>query len=252
MARYFFVACWSALLAGVMGVQTAAASFGQAPVQAVSLAPDRGEHIVVTGGVSLWEWEKYKIEPHDHWWLNFIRASRLRIEQLRQQYGPSARITWFVFEPAYRRRQRQEHENLFSVINSVRDKYGVRLVYFQKTDQLCDYLNRGQDRGRFKIASFDYFGHSNRACFMFDYSNQIGSASKAWLHETELKNKLRRGIFVRNAEVKAWGCYTGEEMSRYWFDATGARMVGAVGKTQYMTNELPVLSSPTGRWTYGL
>src|SRR5690242_6437320 len=200
MARYFFVVCWLGLLGGAMA-QSAAPSLSS-PV--VSTAPDRGEHIVVTGGVSLWEWEKFKIEPHDHWWLNFVRASRLRIEQLRQEYGPSARITWLVFEPAYRRRQKQESENLFGVIDSVRNKYGVRLMYFQRTDQLCDYLNRGQDRNGLKIASFDYFGHSNRACFMFDYSNQIGSASKSWLHDTELKGKLHRGIFVRNAEVKAW------------------------------------------------
>ena len=215
-------------------------------------APDRGEHVVVTGGVSLWEWEKYKVEPHDHWWLNFVRASRIRIEQLRQQYGPNARISWLVFRPAYERRQRQEAENLFSVINSVREKYGVKLVYFRNADELCAYLDRGEDRSRNKIASLDYFGHSNRACFMFDYSNQIGSASKAWLHDSELAGKLHRGIFVRNADVKAWGCYTGEEMSRYWYEATGARMLGAVGKTQYMTDELPVLSSPTGKWTYGL
>ena len=217
-----------------------------------ALAQDSGEHIVVTGGVSLAEWEKYKVEPHDHWWLNFVRASRLRIEQLRQQYGPTARITWFVYAPAYQRRQKQEKENLFSVIESVRDKYGLRLIYFSNADQLCDYLNRGQDRSRYKIASFDYFGHSNKACFMFDYSNQIGSASKAWLHEDELRQKLHRGIFAANAQVKAWGCYTAESMSKYWYEATGAKMMGAIGKTQYMMNEFPVLSSATGKWSYGL
>jgi hypothetical protein len=29
-------------------------------------------------------------------------------------------------------------------------------------------------------------------------------------------------------------------------------MIGAVGKTQYMTNELPVLVSSSGRWVTGL
>ncbi|MBV9672764.1 MAG: hypothetical protein JO076_08080 [Verrucomicrobia bacterium] len=214
-------------------------------------AEEQGEHIVVTGGVSMMEWEKYKAEPHDHWWLNFIRASRIRIEQLRQQYGPSAPITWLVYQRAYQRRQSQEHDNLFSVINSVRDKYGLKLIYFNSTDQLCAYLNNAPDRARQKIASFDYFGHSNRACFMFDYSNEIGSASKVWLHESELKQKLRRGIFTRHAQVQSWGCYTGESMSRMWYDATGAKMIGAEGKTQYMTNSLPILSTPGGKWTPG-
>src|SRR3954470_18510889 len=112
MARYFFVAGWLSLLAGVAMQTPALAANPPGPVPASAAAPDRGEHIVVTGGVSLWEWEKYKLEPHDHWWLNFVRASRLRIEQLRQQYGPSAWITWLVYEPAYHRRQRQERENL--------------------------------------------------------------------------------------------------------------------------------------------
>jgi hypothetical protein len=36
-----------------------------------------------------------------------------------------------------------------------------------------------------------------------------------------------------------------------WYKATGAKMIGAVGKTQYMTNELPVLVLATGRWSTG-
>ena len=87
---------------------------------------------------------------------------------------------------------------------------------------------------------------------MFDYSNEIGSASKVWLHETELKNKLNHGIFARDAHVQSWGCYTGESMSKMWYQATGTKMFGAIGKTQYMTNELPVLVSASGRWVSGL
>jgi hypothetical protein len=210
-----------------------------------------GEHIVVTGGVSIMEWEKYKVQPHDNWWLNFVRASRIRIEQLRQQYGPAAQITWLVYKRGYARRQSQEHENLFSVINSVRDKYALNLIYFNSIDQLCYYLNYGSNRQSNKIATFDYFGHSNKACFMFDYSNEIGSGSKVWLHENELKDKLRHGIFARDAHVQSWGCYTGESMSKMWYQATGAKMIGAIGKTQYMTNELPVLVSASGRWVTG-
>src|SRR3984893_7887281 len=90
-----------------------------------AMAQVQGEHIVMTGTPSLMEWEKYKVQPHDNWWMNFVRASRLRIDQLRQQYGPSARITWLVYQRGYERRQKQEHESLFSIIQSVRDKYGL-------------------------------------------------------------------------------------------------------------------------------
>ena len=61
--------------------------------------------------------------------------------------------------------------------------------------------------------------------------------------------KINRSAFARNAAVRSWGCHTGESMSKKWRAAVGNRMYGAVGKTQYMTHELPILSSPGGRWT---
>jgi hypothetical protein len=49
--------------------------------------------------------------------------------------------------------------------------------------------------------------------------------------------------------VKSWGCYCGELFRPSWYKATGTRMWGAIGKTQYMTEELPVLRE--GRRTLG-
>ena len=143
----------------------------------------------------------------------------MRIEQLRQQHGPTARITWLVYKPGYvRRALRQDRSDLIANIASVRDKYGVNLVFFSDTTQLINYLNNGLPRSQVKIASFEFFGHSNKACFMFDYSNEIDSASKVWLHETEL-NKIHRGLFTQDALVKSWGCHTGESMSKFWRQA---------------------------------
>ena len=113
--------------------------------------------------------------------------------------------------------------------------------------EVIDYLNSGQPRDRVKVADFEYFGHSNKACWMFDYSSNVDSASKAWLHEQDLV-KIHRGIFAKNAFVKSWSCHTGESMNRKWKSATGVAMIGAIGKTQYMTDELPILSSENGRW----
>jgi len=204
------------------------------------------EHVIISGGVSLMQWEKYKMQPHDNWWMNFVRAARIRIQQLQAE-KPGEPITWLVFKPSYVTRARAEGKDLMDLIDSVREAYGVKLVYFDRTAQLIDYLNNGQPRNRVKIASLEYFGHSNKACFMFDYSNNIDSASKVWLHENELK-QIRRGIFARDAFVKSWGCHTGESMSKKWSAATGVKMIGAVGKTQYMTHELPILSTAGGRW----
>lgn len=205
------------------------------------------EYIIVSGGVSLHQWEKYKAQPHDGWWMNFIRAARLRIQELQAQRGADYPITWFVFSDAYRTRSKQENADLMSNIVSVRDAYGVKLVFFDQTSELISYLNNGKPRSQVKISGFEYFGHSNKACFMFDYSNNIDSASKVWLHEKDL-GQIKRGIFAKNALVKSWGCHTGESMSKKWGSATGVRMIGAIGKTQYRTEELPFTSSPNGRW----
>jgi len=205
-----------------------------------------GEHVIVSGGVSLNQWEKFKAEPHDKWWLNFVRAARIRIAQLKES-DPNTPITWLVYQPAYRRRMAEESIDAFGIINSVRDAYGVRLIYFNKGSDIVDYINQGQPRDRLKIATFEFFGHSNKACFMFDYSNEIDSGSKAWLHENEL-TRIRRGVFAPGATVKSWGCHTGESMSKKWYQATGVRMDGAIGKTQYLTHDLPALSSVGGRW----
>src|SRR6266508_4340087 len=150
-----------------------------------------GEYIILVGGPSLQQWEKYKQQPHDHWWANFVRAARIRTEQLRTQLGPDARITWLVYRQGYEDRAKQEHQDLISLIQSVRDKFNINLVWFGPGSAVIEYLNNGQPRDQVKVIGFEYFGHSNRACFMFDYSNNIDSACKSWLHDSEL-TKIKR------------------------------------------------------------
>jgi hypothetical protein len=216
-----------------------------APAQA---APNKDEFIILVGGPSLMRWEKYKgAAAHDFWWANFVRAGRIRTEQLREKYGPDAKITWLVYKKGYVDRAAQEKKDLIGFIDSVRDKFNLNLVYFDQGHEVINYLNNGQPRDQVKVAFFEFFGHSNKACFMFDYSSGLDSASKSWLHESELV-KIKRSAFARNATVRSWGCHTGESMSKKWYAAIGNRMYGAIGKTQYMTHELPILSSPNGKW----
>ena len=207
-----------------------------------------GEYVIVVGGPSMFQWEKYKAQPHDHWWANFIRAARIRTEQLRTELGPDAMITWLVYGQGYKDRAEQEKQDLIGYINSVRDKYRLNLIYFHGGNEVINYINHGQNRRDLKVAGFEFFGHSNKACFMFDYSNILDSASKSWLHESQL-TQIDRRAFARGAFVKSWGCHTGESMSKKLKAAIGVPMWGAIGKTQYMMNELPVLTSQNGRWT---
>ena len=54
--------------------------------------------------------------------------------------------------------------------------------------------------------------------------------------------------------MKSWGCHTGESMSAKFKAATGQRMIGAIGRTDYSNRDealngvIPVLSSQDGRW----
>src|SRR5260370_10359317 len=95
-------------------------------------------------------------------------------------------IQWLVCRQVYLARGDAEHQDFIGFINSVRAKYHLNLVWFRSGSEVINYLNNGQPRYQTKIAGFEYFGHSNRACFMFYYSNVLDRASNSWLHENNL------------------------------------------------------------------
>lgn len=214
----------------------------------------RSEFIIVSGGPALRKWEDLRRtnEQHDRWWGNFIRSARIRIQQIRRAHGPAARITWLVYRPAYERRvpedaaRNADQPASFAKIESVRDAYGLKLVYFNSGDDVITYVN---SRPRRSIVNFEYFGHSNRDCFMFDYSAEISGASVAYLHETQLK-RLRGASFHPKATIRSWGCHTGESFSKFWKKAVGIPMEGALGKTDYsVIIDHVSLPRVNGRWT---
>ena len=55
--------------------------------QATHARPRNDEWIILVGGPSLYEWEKYKAQPHDHWWANFVRAGDLLAIMSAGAYG---------------------------------------------------------------------------------------------------------------------------------------------------------------------
>jgi len=214
-----------------------------------------GEVIILSGGPALREWENLRPEQirHDRWWGNFVRAARIRMEQIRAERGPTAPITWLVFRTGYELRSKEDNEDHISKVLSVQEKIQCRLIWFRNTDEVINYLNNGGEgisRATTKIAGFEYFGHSNKYCFTFDYSGEVLGASKIFLHQNDLE-RLQGGIFARGARVQSWGCYTGEAMSAAFKNHTGVRMIGAKGKTDYSNcwqGTLPALSTSAGRW----
>ncbi len=210
------------------------------------------EYLIVSGGPSLLSHESYRRpgHRHDRWWGNFIRTARIRIEQLQKASKGAVNITWLVYRPGYEARQAEDRQSLIANIESVRDKYQVRLVWFNSTDELIHYINAGQNRNSVKVSGFEFFGHSNKFCFVFDYSNHILGASRTFLHQSDLK-RINRRAFARGAYCKSWGCHSGEAFTAEWKRVTGVKMIGAVGKTDYSKsyeNTLPFVS-PGGRWS---
>jgi len=189
------------------------------------------EHVIVTGGTALRKWENYRVteDQHDRWWANFVRASTLRMAELRKAYGPDAPIVWLVYQPSYQARGREDGKPYTSWIAEQAAKRRVTLVWFNGSG---DFIQKLNSRPRGSVETFDFFGHSNRHAFMFDYSAEIIGASTAWLHERDLP-RIRSSIFAKNAYCKSWGCHTGESMSAVWKKSTGTALEGARGPTVY-------------------
>ena len=210
------------------------------------------EYIIVSGGPALRGWEDFRREAHRHdlWWGNFVRAARIRMQLLQKATKGEIKITWLVYRQGYETRAREDGEPLISHIESVRDKYGVNLVWYDNGDDIINYVNSGKNRKQVKVSGFEYFGHSNKYCFALDYSNEVLGACKAFLHQKDL-SKMKRSSFARGAYAKSWGCHSGEAFTDEFKRATGVKMIGAIGKTDYSEcykQTLPFVS-PGGRWT---
>ena len=211
------------------------------------------EYVILSGGPALRYWEEYRNpkDQHDRYWGNFIRSARIRIDQLRAQHGTALNISWLVYRPAYETRQqedtikRPQYLCTTAEITTLAAERGVRLVWFNNTDFLISYLNNRAGR---RMSGFEFYGHSNKYCFLFDYSNNILGASTCYLHCTDLR-RLRRGLFTPDAFVQSYGCHTGEYMSRIWKQVTGHAMIGASGKTDFSAiKDNVTLPTVNGRW----
>jgi len=207
------------------------------------------EKIVLTGGPALRFMEHGKGEvSHDVYWFNFVDASVVWLKKIKSESKPDELVTWLIYRPAYQSRSNEMGLNLIAQLQDKAKQLGVNLLFFDNTDQLINYFNRGLDRSKVKIASFDYFGHSNKACFLFDYSNTIDTMSIAFLHVNDLK-RIHSNIFASDAVCKSWGCHSGELYSKQWKDHFDIAMIGAIGKTDFSHGALPVLSNSDGKWS---
>ena len=226
--------------------------FSELAPKAVAALPGEGNtrsaqhHIVLCGGPALRKWEDLRAESdqHDRWWGNFIRASTIRIDEIRRAYGEHAAITWIVYRPGYVARGSEDGKPYTKWIAGQASKRGVKLVWVSSGLSAINAINKHPSKS---VVTFDFMGHSNKHCFLLDYSVIIMGSSKAWIHEKDL-SRIRRDIFARNAQCQSWGCHTGESMSAYWKRATGHAMLGAKGKTNYETVGQGQMPAVSGSW----
>jgi hypothetical protein len=191
----------------------------------------RAEHVIVCGAPALRSWEDLRTEQerHDRWWANFVRASTLRMDQIRQERGAEAALVWLVYKPGYDARGREDGQPYTTWIAEQATKRSATLIWFSSSS---DYISKINARPKKSVVSFDYFGHSNKYAFMFDYGSDIMAASTAWLHQNDI-SKLNSSIFAKDAICKSWGCHTGASMSDVWKKKLGIPLIGAKGKTVY-------------------
>lgn len=206
------------------------------------------EHIFVVGGPALRFNEKYKVNTHDRFWGNFVTAAEKQTRMIKKNLPEDSFITWLVYRPGYESRGQEQKENLVEEVERKAKNLGVELVWFSNRDEFAAYFNQNR-RSEDKIARFEYFGHSNKRCWMFDYSSELdgGSVEPGTFHIVHFST-LRRDSLTPDAFCKSWGCHSGEEFVWAWLRYTGRHMEGAVGKTDYATDGLPQLSTPGGRW----
>ena len=172
--------------------------------------PASGEYIMLVGGPSMYSGKNTRLTRTIIGGRTLCALRVCARNSCAASSGPDPKITWLIYRQGYEDRAKQEHQDLISLIGTVRDKFNINLVWFGPGHEVINYINNGQPRDQMKIVDFEYFGHSNRACFMFDYSNNIDSACKSWLHEDDLK-QINGHAFARRAYCKSWGCHTGEE-----------------------------------------
>lgn len=207
----------------------------------------QAEHVIVCGGPALRTWENYRTgdDQHDRWWANFVRASTLRMAEVRQTYGKEAPLVWMVYKPGYEARGRDDHQPYTTWIAEQAAKRSATLIWFNSSS---DYISKINARPHKSVVTYDYFGHSNKYAFLFDYGNEIMAASTAWLHENDI-SKINSSIFARDAVCKSWGCHTGASMSSVWKKKLGVPLIGAKGKTVYTMVGQGQMPTGYGGWT---
>lgn len=203
--------------------------------------------VVLSGGVALKSWEKLRgPNAHDNWWANFVRGATVRIDKL-QKLDPKAKIVWIIYRPAYINRGREDGKDYISMIREQATKRKVKLVFVNTADAAFAAINKA-GRGKDKIRSFYYFGHSNAHAFMLDYSSDIIGASKEWMHEKDLEKKLNKSAFAPDAECWSYGCYTGNSMSATWKKALNVSLWGNTQSTRYQPVGWGELPEGGGEW----
>ena len=210
------------------------------------------EIVLISGGPAIRSFEKFKVNSHDKYWGNFIDSALTRAQALQADPSIKDKILWLVFRPSYLRRGAEENQDYLKVLEERGQGIGLTPIYFDNKKQFLTLLRRDGSPEKPKISRLEYFGHSNKKCWMFDYSNRVdgGALEPLVLHVDDL-DQISGSSFTPEAECVSYGCHSGEEFSQRWRMIVGRPMIGAVGKTDYSDGGMPKISKGKGGiWAY--
>ena len=217
-----------------------------------ALSAQASEVILISGGPAVRSFEKFKSNSHDKYWGNFIDSALQRVKDLQKEGKNKDKVVWLVFRPSYLSRGREDGQDYLKILEERGALVGAQPIYFDNKNQLLLLLRRDGSIEKPKISRLEYFGHSNKKCWMFDYSNRIdgGALEPLVLHVDDL-SQISSSSFTPDAECISYGCHSGEEFSQRWRMIVGRPMIGAVGKTDYSDGGMPkITEGKGGTWVY--
>ena len=105
--------------------------------------PVSADHVIVTGGPALRRWENLRVpvDQHDRWWANFVRASTLRMAEIRTAYGREAPLVWMVFQPGYQTRGSEDGKPYTQWITKLASERRAKLIWFNSSSGFIQAMN---------------------------------------------------------------------------------------------------------------
>ncbi|WP_252223709.1 MULTISPECIES: hypothetical protein [unclassified Clostridium] len=212
-------------------------NFGSDPLD--SNNGNNGDNIVISGN--------YVSEDGKYVKRSFVETAVKRIKDLKNQGKDD--ITWIVADSGYNEKDKTKIQN-FALEN------GVKVMFISDTQQLADYINKGEnpngeiieDRKENKISTVTVFAHGSYLEYDNEFKLALGYKDEEKpnlnISSNDLENiSIDNEAFSSDSETWFESCNTGtvtekskdnKSFAQEWADETGSKTIAlADGRTDY-------------------